>query len=122
MKRILGLNLSSLCSSPTHSLACLWVPTSHSIFAPSLREGSHIKRAEHKTENAAFWKETRLFEAAVVKINAMQPRPRFIIVCGDLIHAFPHQPQYGTAQVKGEREGERERRTERGVNRKKKGD
>lgn len=36
-----------------------------------------------------FSAEIMMLEAAVSKINAMDPAPAFVIVCGDLIHEFP---------------------------------
>jgi len=38
-------------------------------------------------------------EKAVAAINAMTPPPRFVIVCGDLIHAFPKQAALAAQQV-----------------------
>jgi hypothetical protein len=50
-------------------------------------------------ENASWEEEVVLAEKAVQHINAMQPRPRFVIVCGDLIHAFPWETQFYANQV-----------------------
>lgn len=36
-------------------------------------------------------KELALIRASLVAANRMEPRPKFYIVCGDLIHAFPTQ-------------------------------
>ena len=33
--------------------------------------------------------EIRLTEQAIQAINKMNPKPRFFVVCGDLIHAMP---------------------------------
>ena len=33
-------------------------------------------------------------------INAMRPAPAFVIVCGDLVNAFPAQPDMQAAQVR----------------------
>ncbi len=38
-------------------------------------------------------------EAAVAMINAMKPVPLFVVVCGDLIHAFPKNVEKGEQQV-----------------------
>jgi hypothetical protein len=40
-------------------------------------------------------KEIALATRAVRCINAMRPRPRFVVVCGDLVHAYPwEKPAY----------------------------
>ncbi|XP_054991608.1 serine/threonine-protein phosphatase CPPED1 [Sorex araneus] len=36
--------------------------------------------------------EIRLTEQAVRIVNALQPRPRFFVLCGDLVHAMPGMP------------------------------
>lgn len=33
--------------------------------------------------------EVQLTKQAVEAINRLQPRPRFVVLCGDLIHAMP---------------------------------
>lgn len=33
--------------------------------------------------------EIRLTRIAVDRINQMKPKPKFFVVCGDLVHAFP---------------------------------
>lgn len=33
--------------------------------------------------------EVQLTKQAVEAINKLQPRPRFVVLCGDLIHAMP---------------------------------
>ncbi|XP_061405568.1 serine/threonine-protein phosphatase CPPED1 isoform X4 [Lethenteron reissneri] len=35
--------------------------------------------------------ELRLARAAVAAVNRMRPRPRFLVLCGDLVHAMPGQ-------------------------------
>lgn len=43
---------------------------------------------------------------AVKCINAMTPRPRFVVVCGDLVHAYPWQkPAYGRQVTARARDG-----------------
>lgn len=37
-------------------------------------------------------KEVTLIKASVEKVNRMAPRPRFYVVCGDLVDAFPGTP------------------------------
>jgi serine/threonine-protein phosphatase CPPED1 len=34
-------------------------------------------------------KEIALTKLAIEKANAMQPKPRFFIICGDLVDAYP---------------------------------
>ncbi|XP_076856445.1 serine/threonine-protein phosphatase CPPED1 [Brachyhypopomus gauderio] len=36
--------------------------------------------------------EVRLTQQAVQAVNGMQPRPRFLALCGDLVHAMPGSP------------------------------
>lgn len=43
---------------------------------------------EHK-ENPGWTQEIELTKKAVQAANAMRPKPRFFIVCGDLVDAFP---------------------------------
>ncbi|KAL0271103.1 UNVERIFIED_CONTAM: hypothetical protein PYX00_008310 [Menopon gallinae] len=42
-----------------------------------------------KQEQINWEAEKKLAEAIVKKVNAMRPRPRFFIICGDLCDAFP---------------------------------
>ncbi|KAI2658528.1 Serine/threonine-protein phosphatase CPPED1 [Labeo rohita] len=36
--------------------------------------------------------EVQLTKQAVQAINKLQPRPRFLVLCGDLVHAMPGKP------------------------------
>ncbi|XP_076329046.1 serine/threonine-protein phosphatase CPPED1-like isoform X2 [Tachypleus tridentatus] len=42
-----------------------------------------------KKENPGWQEEIVLTKKAIKAVNQMTPKPRFFIVCGDLIHAFP---------------------------------
>ncbi|CAH1794909.1 unnamed protein product [Owenia fusiformis] len=53
---------------------------------------------DHKTE-PGWEEEIRLLKIAIGNINKMKPRPRFFVVCGDLVHEFPGSP-YRAAQEK----------------------
>ncbi|GFT07137.1 hypothetical protein NPIL_178771 [Nephila pilipes] len=48
-----------------------------------------IENYIEKKPNPGWEKEIKLTKAAIEAINAMNPRPRFFVVCGDLIDAFP---------------------------------
>jgi len=50
----------------------------------------------------ANWdREIELCKQSVAAVNAMSPKPRFFIVCGDLIDAFPHEfPELRVQQIK----------------------
>ena len=52
------------------------------------------------SEEAAYEAEKALSVAAVERINALSPRPKFAVVCGDLVHAFPHQTEEQERQVR----------------------
>ena len=39
-------------------------------------------------------KEIVLTKLAVKKINAMKPKPKFFVICGDLCHAYPSKFRY----------------------------
>lgn len=47
--------------------------------------------------NADWEKEIVLLEKAVQQINKLDPR--FVIVCGDLVHAWPHNPEVRAKQI-----------------------
>lgn len=38
--------------------------------------------------------EVQLTKQAVQAINKLQPRPRFMVLCGDLVHAMPGKPSF----------------------------
>ena len=45
------------------------------------------------TDNEDDWAiEIEMADLAVRGINAMAPAPRFVVVCGDLVHAMPSGP------------------------------
>ena len=42
-----------------------------------------------KIENGGWEEEIKLCREIIQKINVMQPKPRFFVVCGDLVDAMP---------------------------------
>ena len=42
-------------------------------------------------DNESWEEDLELSRLVVEKINMMKPPPRFVVVCGDLIHGFPHE-------------------------------
>ncbi|XP_063221363.1 serine/threonine-protein phosphatase CPPED1-like [Bacillus rossius redtenbacheri] len=50
-----------------------------------------IQRYLENNPQPGWAKETALAELAVEKVNRMRPRPRFMVMCGDLCDAFPEQ-------------------------------
>ena len=42
--------------------------------------------------------EAETLRVAVAKINALRPRPQFVVVCGDLVHEFPEGPKADPAR------------------------
>jgi len=46
-----------------------------------------------KQENGGWSQELELIRATLVAANKMTPRPKFYVVCGDLVNAFPGQNQ-----------------------------
>jgi len=49
--------------------------------------------------SAAYAKELEFAERAVDAINALQPAPAFVCVCGDLVNAFPNEGRVQGCQV-----------------------
>ena len=46
--------------------------------------------ARLKAEKAPKWdEELKLSEAAVQYINRLRPKPKFFVICGDMLDAFP---------------------------------
>lgn len=43
--------------------------------------------------------EVELTKQAVEAVNHLRPRPRFLVLCGDLVHAMPGRDRHGTTQV-----------------------
>lgn len=43
--------------------------------------------------------EVELTKQAVEAVNHLRPRPRFLVLCGDLVHAMPGRYRHGTIQV-----------------------
>lgn len=42
-------------------------------------------------ENVSWENEKKTFRRVVNIINNLNPKPKFVIVCGDLVHAFPER-------------------------------
>lgn len=51
-----------------------------------------IEEYVEKKPDPKWGKEVALIKAAVEKANRMAPRPKFFVVCGDLVHEFPGTP------------------------------
>ena len=50
--------------------------------------------AQYKARAASIWdEEIRLCELAISQWNTMSPRPRFVVICGDLVNDFPGDHQ-----------------------------
>lgn len=43
--------------------------------------------------------EVELTKQAVEAVNHLRPRPRFMVLCGDLVHAMPGRVHYVASQV-----------------------
>lgn len=51
--------------------------------------------------NYISWdKEINLLRLAIKSINNLKPKPKFFIVCGDLVDAFPRDKEMKKAQIK----------------------
>ncbi|CAF1381183.1 unnamed protein product, partial [Didymodactylos carnosus] len=54
---------------------------------------------ETKVFNQTLWDvEIRATRNVIKKLNKMDPKPRFFIVCGDLVDAFPHEDPFRSRQ------------------------
>lgn len=47
--------------------------------------------------------EVELTKQAVEAVNRLRPRPRFMVLCGDLVHAMPGRDHSITRQVRAQR-------------------
>lgn len=43
--------------------------------------------------------EVELTKQAVEAVNHLRPRPRFMVLCGDLVHAMPGRTEYVVSRV-----------------------
>lgn len=48
-----------------------------------------IERCIEKKDNYGWEKEKKLAKQCVEKINQLDPKPKFFVICGDLVDAFP---------------------------------
>lgn len=59
------------------------------VQAADTQYGLLERYVEKKPEPWGWEEEQRRSELAVAKLNAMDPAPKFFVICGDLIDAYP---------------------------------
>jgi hypothetical protein len=85
------------------SLATCGLKDGRSVIPVPLLVGEPEEEEEEATldADALLELEIELSRKTVQAINALTPRPRFAVVCGDLVHAYPDkQPELNAEQVK----------------------
>lgn len=72
--------------------AAKWVKPFYFIQAADCQFGL-IDRYIKQLDNPGWSEETELSERLVEICNKMQPKPKFLVICGDLVDAYPSQPR-----------------------------
>ena len=57
------------------------------------------RRFRSDLENGGWAEEQAMAEKAIQHINAMTPRPKFVVVCGDLVNSYPREAVSQAAEV-----------------------
>lgn len=63
------------------------------------RDGDHVSGGSEWAEEVALTKQ------AVEAVNQLRPRPRFMVLCGDLVHAMPGEQSQTLLKLRSENSG-----------------